>query len=359
MKKILYRIFLVIAVLMFLGSIAFVALGGKSEDFYVFGYKPFIVATGSMETQYMTHSFVVIQQGGYDDVQVGDAIAFQSDALNNRLAFHRVVSITSGGFITRGDTNPGNDGLLVTRDNFIGRELFHNNLTAYYMQALARPFGWVRMIVLPVLAIILFCIGMVFLRRWKTDVWLKRLVLSSVLLLMSITALISYIIWDNQRIAFTNDKLREVSAVFLAQSSDTDTTTVNNRPVLGVIKIPSIDIEYPIIKFENNSSLDIAITKYAGPSLNEVGNVVLAGHRAAGNGNLFFTNINQLRTGDIATVIDRTGRSIDYRVTSLNVHSPDDLSVLKADKDNERELTLISCTANLRNRYVVKLVAVE
>ncbi|MCL2280949.1 signal peptidase I [Candidatus Saccharibacteria bacterium] len=357
MKKILSNILLAFAALVFLGAVVFVIVGGNSENFYMFGYKPFIVASGSMETEYLTYSMVVVQQGGYDDIQVDDVIAFKSEVIGKRIAFHRVVSKTNEGFITKGDNNSVNDGLLVTRENFIGHEVFHTNWTAYYIQELHKPFGIVRMVILPIIAIILLSVGIMFFCRWRANIWLKRLIASAIVFVICITSLISYTIWDNQRIIYLNDKLGASASEFLATPSATP--VLDNHAVIGVIQIPSISIKYPIIEYENRSSLNVSITKYSGPPLNEIGNVVLAGHYSANGGNLFFTNINKLRIGDIATITDHTGRSIDYYVNSFDVHLPDDLSVLQTSHDNERELTLISCTTDLQNRYVVKLVATE
>ena len=360
MKKILSNVFLVFAALIFICAIVFVTISGGSENIYVFGYKPFIIATGSMETEYMTHSLVLIKQGGYDDVRVGDVIAFESDALNKRLAFHRVVEQTNAGFITKGDNNPSNDGLLVTHDNFIGREVFHTNWTAHYMKELSKPYGVIRVIVLPVVALIFLCVGMTLFYHWKADRWLKRLIISTILLFTCSIAFISYMIWDSQRIIYVNDHLKNASNEFLAHTkTDGDFVAINNRKILGVIKIPAIDIEYPIIEYENNASLDISIAKYAGPLLNEIGNVVLAGHRSANGGNLFFTNINQLQLGDIAAIIDPSGRSIDYRMVSINTHMPDDMSILESGQSDRRELTLISCTVNLKDRYAVRFIAID
>ena len=355
MKKILSNIFLAFAVLVFVGIIALVIMNKDADGIYIFGYKPFIVATGSMEPEYMTKSLVLIKQGGYDDIKIGDVVAFESDAMDKKLAFHRTVGKTDEGFITKGDNNSTPDGGVVTRENFIGHEVFHTNWTAYYMREFHKPYGIIRTVILPVIAIIFLILGISFFHGWDANIWLKRLLTSAILLVVCATMLISYVLWDNQRVLYLNDQLKAVVDSFISQTDDA-TITANNHPVIGVIKIPSIDIEYPVIKYENPSSLNVSINHYSGPPLNSVGNVVLAGHYSALGGNLFFTNINKLRVGDIATIIDDNGDSVDYRVTGFDVHLPDDLSVLESEQPGERELTLISCTTDLKNRYVVKLV---
>ena len=358
MKKIgtaLNNLFFWAALVIFVLLVAFIALGKSTEDIYVFGYKPFIIATGSMETEYMTHSLVVIHKGGFDDVEIGDVVAFRAASKSQKLAFHRVVSQVDGAFVTKGDNNSQVDGTLVTRNNFIGREVFHSNITAYWAQELQKPFGWVRMILVPILAIVMFCVGIYILNRWTTNKNLRRLVICGVLLAASIVALISYYVWDSQRIDYTNQKLVEVANVFVAQNEDA-ITTINNREIIGVVEIEKINVKYPIIAYENDSSLDISIVKYSGPALNETGNVVLLGHRSANGGNLFFTRIDHLVSGDTVKVTDKTGRTVNYKVVEYNIHTPYDLSVLEAEKSGAKELTLISCTSNLLDRYVVKLV---
>jgi signal peptidase len=359
--KILNNLIFWAAIIIFVLAVSFVALGKSTEDIYVFGYKPFIIATGSMETEYMTNSMVVIHKGGFEEVKVGDVVAFKAAAMGQKLAFHRVVSQVDGAFVTKGDNNNQIDDALVTKDNFIGREVFHTNITAYWVNELHKPFGWARMILLPILAIIMFALGVYFLNRWTTNKNLKRLIICGALLLASVATLVLYNVWDNNRISHANNQLSDAANSFLAANdSDSQTaTTINNREIIGVININRLGIHYPIIMYENEASLDISITKYSGPELNEVGNVALLGHRSANGGNLWFTQIDKLVIDDVVEISDAKGRTLEYKVRAFNIHTPDDLSVLEIESSSERELTLISCSKDLRNRYVVKLVATE
>ena len=358
LKAVLNNLFFWTAIAIFVTAVALVALGRSTDDIYVFGYKPFVIATGSMETEYLTNSLAVIKKGGFENIEVGDVVAFTASATGQMLALHRVVSQTDDAFVTKGDNNAHVDDILVTKDNFIGKEVFHTNLTAYWVNELHKPFGWLRMIALPILAIIMFGAGIHLLNRWTTDKNLRRLIICGTLLTVSITTLIFYNIWDNQRIDYTNQKLADVVGVFTSQNGgDSQTsTTVNNREIVGAIEIGKLNVKYPIIAYDNDSSLNISIAKYSGPELNENGNVVLLGHRSANGGNLFFTRIDQLTYDDIVTVTDKTGRTISYKVVEFSVHTPDDLLVLDTNEPDTRELTLISCSLDLLDRYVVKLV---
>ena len=57
--------------------------------------------------------------------------------------------------------------------------------------------------------------------------------------------------------------------------------------VIGIIKIPKIDLEYPILDKTNKESLNISITKFWGNEINEIGNVTLAGHNNFSRSNVW------------------------------------------------------------------------
>lgn len=57
--------------------------------------------------------------------------------------------------------------------------------------------------------------------------------------------------------------------------------------VIGIIKIPEIELEYPILEKTNTESLNISITKFWGNEINEIGNVTLAGHNNFSRSNVW------------------------------------------------------------------------
>ena len=48
--------------------------------------------------------------------------------------------------------------------------------------------------------------------------------------------------------------------------------------VIGLIKIPATNIEYPILEKTTMESMDISISRFSGGEINGYGNVSLAGH---------------------------------------------------------------------------------
>lgn len=85
-----------------------------------FGFKVHIVQSGSMEPVIKTGSLVVVNENArYDDVEVGDIVAFKT--ATGAKVTHRVIAVTPEGFETKGDNNNGlSDGVSTTRSNFWG-----------------------------------------------------------------------------------------------------------------------------------------------------------------------------------------------------------------------------------------------
>ena len=89
---------------------------------YICGITPYVVLSGSMEPTIKTGSLCFINKHAkYEQIKEKDIIAFKS---NGTLVTHRVDEITDDGFVTKGDNNDNQDGSLVTKDNFVGKNIF-------------------------------------------------------------------------------------------------------------------------------------------------------------------------------------------------------------------------------------------
>ncbi|MDR2524334.1 MAG: signal peptidase I [Candidatus Nomurabacteria bacterium] len=355
-RRVVSNIFLV-AALIFLATVTalFVLAGHRSDDLYLFDYKPFLIATGSMETQYMTNSFVVIKKGGFENVKVGDAIAFHAEALDGKMAFHRVVRTVETGFVTKGDFNDKEDAQIITAENFIGHEVFHSNLTAQYMQELARPGGVWRVAILPGVAVVFVGLAIYLLRRWQVDGKRRWLTFFTLLAAVSLTALVTYLIWNVKRAEYTNQYLSSAIEQYVQQSSGGE-TTINGNKIIGLVEIEKLNLRYPIIAYHGDDSLNISIAHYSGEGLNRSGNTVLLGHRTNSPG-LFFTDLDKLSFGDVVKITDGDGVTVEYKIFDSVIIEPSDLSVLDPRQPDGRELTLISCAPDMSRRYVVRLAA--
>lgn len=156
-SNIISTIFLFICVAVLIVTIVFVI--SSTGDKFVFGYKPYLISTGSMEPEYRTHGIVIIHKEDYDDIKVNDVVAFEAADLGNQGAMHRVVEITDEGFVTKGDNNGNPDDKLVTKNNYVGKAVWHTNALTGYVDKLLEPNGLITYLVFPLAGIIMLFVA--------------------------------------------------------------------------------------------------------------------------------------------------------------------------------------------------------
>ena len=127
---------------------------------------------------------------------------------------------------------------------------------------------------------------------------------------------------------------------------------IEGYKVVGIINIPKINIEYPILEKTNKESLKLSITKFYGEKINQIGNVVLAGHNNLNN--KMFGKIDKLENGDIIELTYSQMVTIKYEVFDKYIIDPNDISCIYPVDENSREVTLITCTNRDKNRLIVK-----
>lgn len=127
---------------------------------------------------------------------------------------------------------------------------------------------------------------------------------------------------------------------------------MQGHKVIGIIKIPAIDLEYPIIDKTTKETMRISISKFSGGEINEIGNVALAGHNNY-SGTMFGKNKN-LKIKDKIYLTDLTRRIIEYEIYNIFVTDPNDTSILETEDKTKRELTLITCKNGRSERLIIK-----
>ena len=122
--------------------------------------------------------------------------------------------------------------------------------------------------------------------------------------------------------------------------------------VVGLIKIPEINIEYPILKETTMAAMDTSIIKFSGEEINGYGNVTLAGHNNY-SGTMFSKNKN-LNKGDKVLLTDLSGNTVEYEIYDKFITDPNDVSILETKDETIREVTLITCKNGRSNRLIIK-----
>lgn len=132
---------------------------------------------------------------------------------------------------------------------------------------------------------------------------------------------------------------------------------INGHKVIGIIKIPKINLEYPILETTTVETLNLSITKFWGEEINEIGNVTLAGHNNLSG--VMFGKIKKLKVGDIIELTDIQNITLKYEIFKTYIIDPNDISCILPEQEGTREITLITCTTGGKNRYIVKARQIE
>lgn len=122
--------------------------------------------------------------------------------------------------------------------------------------------------------------------------------------------------------------------------------------IIGIVNIPKLNVKYPIIEETTESLLKISICKFWGPNANEIGNLCLVGHNYKNS--RFFSKVPTLVCGDIVEITDLDGKTVQYEAYDIYTVDPSDTRCTSQLTQGKREVTLITCTDDTKQRVVVK-----
>ncbi len=78
----------------------------------------------------------------------------------------------------------------------------------------------------------------------------------------------------------------------------------------------------------------------------------VAGHNFK-NKNMF-RNLRKLEKGDKFTISDNTVGKVEYEIFDMYTVPPEDISCLAQNTNGEKQVTLITCTRDSKERIIVK-----
>lgn len=137
-------------------------------------------------------------------------------------------------------------------------------------------------------------------------------------------------------------------------STDYSNSKVSNG-LLGSIKIPKLNLYYPVYDELNEELLKIAPCKFYGTGINEYGNLCIAGHNY--DNGAFFSNLHLLKPNDEIYLYTDNNNEFSYLVTSIYEVSSNDLSPVFDYDANKKLLTLVTCNNFNGNRVIVRAEA--
>lgn len=133
--------------------------------------------------------------------------------------------------------------------------------------------------------------------------------------------------------------------------ADVEETIVDGHVYIGIIKVPSQNLELPIIKEWNYDNLEIAPCRFTGSYKSK--DLVIAGH----NYKRHFSKLKNLQKGDEIIFVAANGKDYIYRVSLVEVLEPKQVEYLiNKEKENEWDLSLFTCTKSGAGRCVVRCI---
>lgn len=122
---------------------------------------------------------------------------------------------------------------------------------------------------------------------------------------------------------------------------------VNGHSYIGVLEIPSVNIDVPILDKCTDDNLKVSPCLYYGNYLSET--MILAGHNYKGG--VHFNNLKKVKIGDDVTFTSSVGIKYTYTVTRIEELKPNEVDRMIEDKS---DLTLYTCTTDSRRRLTVR-----
>ena len=128
----------------------------------IFGYKPFIVLSGSMETEIYVGDLVFVKEVNPSTLKVNDIIAFRDS--ENFVTTHRIINILNIDkgrcFETKGDNNNTKDESIVCPDSIEGKYHFKISKVGNAILFIQQPLGFiVLMLTLLIICIFIYLIS--------------------------------------------------------------------------------------------------------------------------------------------------------------------------------------------------------
>lgn len=134
-----------------------------------------------------------------------------------------------------------------------------------------------------------------------------------------------------------------------------DKEAENNNLYFCTLKIEKIDLEYFVYKNYSENLLKILPCKFYGNKIDEDGNICIISHNYFDN--RFFGRLNELRNGDLITLVDFNNNEYNYKVYSIfEIYENETQKVL--ENNYNRELTLCTCTVLKNKRLIIKAKAI-
>ena len=137
----------------------------------------------------------------------------------------------------------------------------------------------------------------------------------------------------------------EIPDYILNPNMDMPTQTIDGVEYIGILEIPSLELELPVIDNWSYPNLKIAPCRYSGSAYTN--NFVIAAH----NYKSHFGNLKNLSDGETVIFTDVDGNTFTYKVVLHETLEPAAVEEMTSD---EYSLSLFTCNASGSYRLTVR-----
>ncbi|MCD8192432.1 MAG: sortase [Oscillospiraceae bacterium] len=192
-------------------------------------------------------------------------------------------------------------------------------------------------------------------------------------LLASAVALLAYNRWDDWRAGKAADEIQSALKVVMvdlptetteAEEPYTDETAaepeeeprvmntveIDGDEYIGILTIPSLALELPIMADWSYPKLKTAPCRFSGSVWTD--DMVICGH----NYSRHFGNLKYLEQGNTVIFTDVDGNVFSYEVAETVILQPTDVEELLSQDSGDWDLTLVTCTLGGKTRVTVRCV---
>jgi len=146
------------------------------------------------------------------------------------------------------------------------------------------------------------------------------------------------------------DQEAPVPDYLLDPEMEMPTVEVDGQDYIGVLSIPALSLELPVMSQWSYPRLKTAPCRLEGSVY--LDDIIIAAHNYRGH----FGGLKNVRAGDGASFADAEGNVFDYTVAELEVLDGNDLEELES---GEWDMTLFTCTKGGKARVVVRCEKTE
>lgn len=197
------------------------------------------------------------------------------------------------------------------------------------------------------------------------------LIFLGLLLIVAALSLAAFNLWDGSRAAASAERVllklppeihgtpsgeRPAAAeavipdYILDPCREMPTAEVEGRAYIGVLEIPALALELPVIGEWSYPALKVAPCRYAGSAY--LDDLVIAAH----NYTRHFGRLKELSEGDAVTFTDMDGNVFHYQVAVLETMVP---TAVEEMTSGDYALTLFTCTVGGQSRIAIRCDRME